>query len=47
MLWFRASMDLKEVEKVVTKIQGQLFKNSNSYSIGMLMSHFRGSRIAI
>ena len=36
-------MDLKEVEKVVTKIQGQLFKNSNSYSIGMLMSHFRGS----
>ena len=36
-------MDLKEVEKVVAKIQGQLFKNSNAYSIGMLKSHFRGS----
>ena len=36
-------MDLKEVERVVTKIQGALFKNSNSYSIGLLKSHFRGS----
>ena len=36
-------MDLKEIERVVTKIQGRLFKNSNSYSIGMLKSHFRGS----
>ena len=36
-------MDLKEIEKVVTKIQGQLFKNSNSYSIGILKSHFRGT----
>ena len=36
-------MDLKEVEKLVTKIQRQLFRNSNSYSIGMLATHFRGS----
>ena len=36
-------MDLKEIERLVTKIQGQLFKNSNSYSVGMLKSQFRGS----
>lgn len=36
-------MDLKAVEEVVSKIQGAIFKNSNSYSIGMLKSHFRGS----
>lgn len=36
-------MDLKAVEEVVSKIQGNIFKNSNSYSIGMLKSHFRGS----
>ncbi len=36
-------MNLKEVEKVVAGIQSQLFKNSNSYSIGMLKSHFKGS----
>ncbi|MCY4643652.1 MAG: DUF58 domain-containing protein [Bacteriovoracales bacterium] len=36
-------MDLKEVEKVVTQIQRRLFKEANSYSIGMLKSHFRGS----
>jgi len=36
-------MDLKAVEEVVSKIQGQLFKNSNYYSIGVLKSHFKGS----
>ena len=36
-------MDIKEIEQVVARIQGQLFKNSNSYSVGMLKSHFRGS----
>ena len=36
-------MNLTEIEKVVAKIQSQLFKNANSYSIGMLKSHFRGS----
>ncbi len=36
-------MNLKEVEKVVAGIQTQLFKNSNSYAIGMLKSHFKGT----
>jgi uncharacterized protein (DUF58 family) len=36
-------MNLKEVEKVVAGIQSQLFKNSNSYAIGMLKSHFKGT----
>lgn len=36
-------MDLTAVEEVVSKIQGRLFKNSNSYSIGMMKSHFRGT----
>jgi len=36
-------MDIKAVEKAAQKIQASLFKNSNSYSIGMLKSHFRGS----
>ena len=36
-------MDIKEIEKVVRKIQGRLFKKANSYSIGALKSHFRGS----
>lgn len=36
-------MDLKSVEKAAQKIQATLFKNSNSISIGMLKSHFRGS----
>ncbi len=35
-------MDLIEVKKVVSRIKGNLFKNSNSYSIGMMKSHFRG-----
>lgn len=38
-------MNLKEVEKVVGSIQSQLFKNSNSISVGMLKSHFRGAGI--
>ena len=36
-------MNIKEVHKAVSKIKASLFKNSNSYSIGMLKSHFRGS----
>lgn len=36
-------MNVKEVERVVAKLQGQLFKNSNSQSIGMFKSQFRGS----
>lgn len=36
-------MNLKEIEKVVASIQGHLFRNSNSFSIGMLKSHFRGA----
>jgi uncharacterized protein (DUF58 family) len=35
-------MDIKEVRRLVSNIKAQLFKNSNSYSIGMLKSHFRG-----
>lgn len=36
-------MDLKAIEKVVGSLQSQLFRNSNSISIGMLKSHFKGS----
>jgi uncharacterized protein (DUF58 family) len=36
-------VNLKEIEKVVGSIQNHLFRNSNSYSIGMLRSHFKGS----
>ena len=36
-------MNIKEVHKAVSKIKASLFKNSNSYSIGMLKSSFRGS----
>jgi len=36
-------MNLKEVEKTVARIKGSLFKNSNSVSIGMLKSKFRGT----
>ncbi len=36
-------MDLKEIEKVVGSIQSHLFRNSNSFSVGMLKSHFRGA----
>lgn len=36
-------MNLKEIEKVVATIQSQLFRNSNSFSVGMLKSHFKGA----
>lgn len=36
-------MNLKEIEKIVGSIQSHLFKNSNSFSVGMLKSHFRGA----
>jgi uncharacterized protein (DUF58 family) len=36
-------MNIKEVRKVVSALKSALFKNSNSYSIGMLKSHFKGS----
>ncbi|MEX0798547.1 MAG: DUF58 domain-containing protein [Bacteriovoracaceae bacterium] len=36
-------MNFKEVEKAVGKIQSHLFRNSNSFAIGMLKSHFKGS----
>lgn len=36
-------MDLKQIEKVVASIQGHLFRNSNSFSVGMLKSHFKGA----
>lgn len=36
-------MNLSEVHKAVGKIKGQLFKKSNSHSIGVLKSQFRGS----
>lgn len=36
-------MDLKEIEKIVGSIQSHLFRNSNSFSVGMLKSHFKGA----
>jgi hypothetical protein len=36
-------MNVKEIEKVVGNIQHQLFKNSNSYSVGAFKSSFKGS----
>jgi hypothetical protein len=36
-------MDLKEIEKVVGSLQSHLFRNSNSFSVGMLKSHFKGA----
>jgi hypothetical protein len=36
-------VNLKEIEKVVGSIQSHLFRNSNSYSVGMLRSHFKGA----
>lgn len=36
-------MDIKAVRKAVSKIKTNLFRRSNSYSIGALKSHFRGS----
>lgn len=36
-------MKLNEVRRTVSQIKANLFKNSNSFSIGMLKSHFKGS----
>lgn len=36
-------MDIKEIERIVTGLQGRLFKNSNSYSTGIFKSQFKGS----
>lgn len=36
-------MDLTLVRRAVARMKTALFKNANSYSIGMLKSHFRGS----
>lgn len=36
-------MNLKEIKKVVGSLQSHLFKNSNSFSVGMLKSHFKGA----
>ncbi len=36
-------MDLLSIKKTVSRLKTQLFKNSNSFSVGMLKSHFRGS----
>lgn len=36
-------MNIKEIERVVASIQSNLFRNSNSFSIGMLRSHFKGA----
>ncbi len=36
-------MDLKSVERTVAQIKNTIFKNSNSFSIGMLKSKFKGT----
>lgn len=36
-------MNLLEIEKIVGQIQSNLFKNSNSFAVGMLKSHFKGA----
>ncbi len=36
-------MNINEVKKIVGQIKASLFKNSNSYSIGILKSHFKGT----
>ena len=36
-------MNIQEVRRLVGSIKSTLFKNSNSFSIGMLKSHFKGS----
>ncbi|EQC43440.1 DUF58 domain-containing protein [Bacteriovorax sp. Seq25_V] len=36
-------MNTKEIQNIVSQIKTSLFKNANSYSIGMLKSHFRGT----
>lgn len=36
-------MNIKEIEKIVASIQTHIFRNSNSFSVGMLKSHFKGA----
>lgn len=36
-------MNLVEIEKTVANLQQQLFRNSNSFSVGILKSSFKGS----
>lgn len=36
-------MNIEEVRRVVAQIKSKLFKKSNSYSIGMLKSNFKGT----
>lgn len=36
-------MDITSVRKIVSGIRTHLFKRSNSYSVGVLKSHFRGT----
>lgn len=36
-------MNIIEVKRVAGRLKSALFKNSNSYSIGMLKSHFKGT----
>lgn len=36
-------MNIKKVHETVSKIKASLFKSSNSYSVGMFKSHFKGS----
>jgi uncharacterized protein (DUF58 family) len=36
-------MNLAEVRRIVGGVKATLFRNSNSYSIGMLKSHFKGT----
>lgn len=38
-------MNIQEVRKIVEGIQTHLFKSSNSFSLGILKSHFRGAGI--
>ena len=36
-------MNIEEIQKIVSKIKTNLFKNSSFYAVGMLKSHFKGS----
>lgn len=36
-------MDIAEIRRIVSRLQSHLFKNANSFSVGMLKSHFRGA----
>ncbi len=38
-------MNLIEIERVVSRLQANLFKKANSYTVGMFKSKFRGSGI--